>query len=569
MNDLDFEKSGGANRLINPLLDDEQQIYEVSNDRAHRAPSALARPPTDIDRASLSKNALSDDVDDESNSDTGSEKDSILAARLATVLKNVLCFDDVSGDWHLQQSGVWRPVSKKRAVKIISRSLYGALPHGFSMSKLNSMEAFLTIHLLLDGWQADKNLLPLKNGILNIQTKELVPYTHRHRLNWQLPYDYDSSAKIKVIKEWLSDATGNDAEAISIIRAFFRMALVGGDVQKFLELIGPGGTGKSTLIRLFESFIGKQNQATTDLKNLENNRFEVANIYGKKLVVINDSARYGGEVPTLKAITGGDPVRHEKKNQQQGESFIYAGVVVIAANEPIQSSDYTSGLIRRRMPVPFRRKITDEDKAKWASVGGIETAMKSELAGLLNWVLEMTDDEMRAAIGGINGGMTKAQREHLISTNKIAAWLDDNVVIDSQAITYIGVSTTKETDADIRQELINEKLYSNYERWCYESNAHPIAQNRFTDNLADVCEQIKIPVEKGRNKQGRFIKGLAIRRDWHTDKTPVTKADINDSALSNDKSALSVLYQTRASAEGALCVGKNLSVKKHDNKERF
>jgi putative DNA primase/helicase len=353
-----------------------------------------------------------------------------------------------------------------------------------------------------------------------------------------MDFDFDSKARIDVIHQWLHEATGNDPDVINIIRAFFKMALIGGDVQKFLELIGPGGTGKSTLIRLLIAFIGERNQVTTDLKNLEGNRFEVAALYGKRLVFINDSTRYGGEVSVLKNITGGDAVRNEKKNQQQGGSFVFDGVVVVTSNEPIQTSDYTSGLMRRRMPVNFDRKVTDEDKAKWASVGGIEAAMKKELPGLLNWVLEMTDDEVKAVIGGINGEMTRTQREHLVNTNKIAAWLDDNVVIDEDEITYIGVSTAKETDANMRQELIDEKLYSNYEKWCHEGNVHPIAQNRFTDNLIDVCGQIKITVEKGRNPKGRFIKGLVIRREWHTNKTPVTKVDITDNAPSNDKNAL-------------------------------
>jgi phage/plasmid-associated DNA primase len=51
----------------------------------------------------------------------------------------------------------------------------------------------------------------------------------------------------------------------------------------------------------------------TTLEQLEKNRFETAAIYGKKLLLITDSDKYGGEVSTLKAITGGDPIRFEKK----------------------------------------------------------------------------------------------------------------------------------------------------------------------------------------------------------------------------------------------------------------
>ena len=71
-------------------------------------------------------------------------------------------------------------------------------------------------------------------------------------------------------------------------------------------------------------------------------------------------------------------IRLEKKNQQQTGGFVYGGVVVVASNEAIQTADYTSGLIRRRMPVKFNRQTTDADKAKWAALGGIEAVMHKE-----------------------------------------------------------------------------------------------------------------------------------------------------------------------------------------------
>ena len=102
--------------------------------------------------------------------------------------------------------------------------------------------------------------------------------------------------------------------------------------NKLVVISGLSGSGKSTLIRLLIAFIGERNQVSTDLKNLEGNRFEAAALYGKRLALISDSSRYGGEVSVLKALTGGDPVRLEKKNQQQSGSFVFDGVVVVASN---------------------------------------------------------------------------------------------------------------------------------------------------------------------------------------------------------------------------------------------
>ncbi len=340
------------------------------------------------------------------------------------------------------------------------------------------------------------------------------------------------------------------------------MALVGGEVQKFLELIGAGGTGKSTLIRLLVAFIGEKNHASTDLKNLETNRFEAAALYGKKLALISDSSRYGGEVSVLKALTGGDPVRLEKKNVQQSGSFVFDGVVVIASNEAIQTADYTSGLGRRRMPVNFNSKVTDADKAKWSAVGGIEAAMHKELAGLLNWATSMQDSEVKRVIGGINGQMTQTQRDHLVETNKIAAWLDDNIVCDPGAIIVIGCSMKKKTDTSEINQARRDRLYANYELWCDDNAVHPVALNRFTANVLDVCGLMKIDaIKMNRTSTGVPLKGITIRNYTHsTYATPVTKKLLNDALLPMNDAPMT--HETIDSASSVAHDPINLSITK-------
>ncbi|MDD5580874.1 MAG: phage/plasmid primase, P4 family [Methylobacter sp.] len=354
------------------------------------------------------------------------------------------------------------------------------------------------------------------NGVLNIKTLCLEPYTPRNKFRWQLPYAFNYDDEINIIKTWLGDVTGQDNDMINIIRAFLKITLAGGEVQKFLEIIGPGSTGKSTLIRLVIMLVGESNHAATDLRNLEQNRFEAALLYGKRLAVISDSSRYGGEVSVLKALTGGDPLRLERKNQQQTGSFVFDGVVMIASNEAIQSTDYSSGLARRRMPVIFNKKVTNCDKEKWRGVGGIEKAMKDELPALLNWVLAMTDDELNAVIGGIDGNLTQSQRKHLCETNKLVAWIDENLILKEYSKVYCGKSPAALTnDGEIQFEA-DSKLYPNYHRWCKENGAQPIAVQRFSKNLEDMAGHLKFPVKSlNRDSTGKAFQGFAIRKDCH------------------------------------------------------
>ena len=95
--------------------------------------------------------------------------------------------------------------------------------------------------------------------------------------------------------------------------------------------------------------MGSENTFATELKHLEANRFELSNLRGKVLLMITDAERYSGPINALKAITGQDFVRMEEKFKAQRTEI--APVMVVAANEPIQSADYTSGLERRRLNV--------------------------------------------------------------------------------------------------------------------------------------------------------------------------------------------------------------------------
>lgn len=73
----------------------------------------------------------------------------------------------------------------------------------------------------------------------------------------------------------------------------------------------------------------------------------------------------------LKAMTGQDPLRLERKNQQQEGSFIYEGQTLMMSNERLATTDYTNGIERRRMTVELTKRITKEEWAKWSRRGGM------------------------------------------------------------------------------------------------------------------------------------------------------------------------------------------------------
>ncbi len=255
------------------------------------------------------------------------------------------------------------------------------------------------------------------------------------------------------------------------------------------------------------------------MKHLEANRFEVAGIYGKRLIVITDSDRYGGNVNVLKALTGCDTIRAERKFiQNNNPGFVYQGMVMVAGNEIIQSADYTSGLSRRRVTVPFNNRVAPENRRYLIGFDGSKTVgeFAPHLPGLLNWVLAMPDAEVDFYIqrhATACPSLAAFKAEAMLETNPIAEWVDACLVVEGRSQTYVGIAQ-KEKDKDIPNQFrkIDEWLYANYSEFAVATGSHPIATKRFSLLLDDLMfAQLDYPVALKRDIKGSYFDGLAIR----------------------------------------------------------
>lgn len=432
------------------------------------------------------------------------------AEKLAKRLKSKLIWDSTIGEWWIKQGHVWTRSPETTAADLIIRGLNEIRPKGFGQSFVTGVSFFLKTELRLKQWESARHLLPLANGVLDLKTRKCERYKASQNFNWQLPHKYNEKAQCPTIHTWLNTVTNENDALIKFLRAWMLAVLTGRyDLQKYLETIGPGGTGKSTFLQLCTHLVGEQNHVVTDLKNLEVNRFESANLYGKRLAQITDSHAYAGDVAILKAITGGDPLRNECKNRQAGQPFVYTGMVMIAANQPIQSSDYTSGLSRRRIPIEFTRRISDEERRKYDSPNGILDTMIPEIPGLLAWLLKADMNESIKLIQKPDDSVHKMRLEIELASNHIMQWMNEHLVT-------CPVGDESQIGKIPDDELFNydqQWLYPNYLKWCRENGRKPIGLGRFSSTVIDIAVSHDMPTEKRRKEKGRCLTTFRIRKD--------------------------------------------------------
>ncbi|MEB3362169.1 MAG: DUF5906 domain-containing protein, partial [Synechococcaceae cyanobacterium] len=207
---------------------------------------------------------------------------------------------------------------------------------------------------------AASGLVPFLNGCLRLSDGALVAHAPEHGHTWSLPYDYNPGARCPRIEAFIDDRLG-DADSVALFRGFGRSLLTGAWVKSFLEITGPGHTGKSVLANLLVALVGAENHAAMKLHRLEDasQRFETIKLRDKRLAVFSECQDYSGQLQNLKSITGGDSIAAEIKGGRHVD-FAFNGGVVLVGNGPIRASDPTGAVINRRRSLHVGKVVTTE-----------------------------------------------------------------------------------------------------------------------------------------------------------------------------------------------------------------
>lgn len=426
------------------------------------------------------------------------------------------------------------------------------LPKGYSMNLINDLFAQLKITLMFEDWHEGTDYLLFTNGILDVEDRKLLPFDREMYMTQRLPYEYDPSAECEEIVKWLKNTQDNDWGRVQVLRAWLRAVLLGcSDIQKFVEIVGPGKSGKSTYANLAHALVGDENATISSLEHLEKNRFETANLYKKKLLLFNDVERYGGSVSVLKALTGGDLLRNEQKFQADAQKpFKFCGLVMITANEPIQTTDPTSGLARRRLTIPFNNPFKGSAVEQHVLIdmdgkGNAYGKFAPLLPGLVNWVLDLSHNEMRELLMETPKKVAfyvGYQSEQVLKSNQLLDWMHHCVIFDINVASAVGFAKPAPQGSSGAYVNHDKWLYASYCEFCKYSNTNILGRSRFESLLMDACvHQLGLNVYRLKQSRGMRVVNVAVRGN-----DPRTKEYPSIVELGLNKDEYRAFYGTKA-----------------------
>lgn len=293
------------------------------------------------------------------------------------------------------ENGIWKNIPAATFSRNVA-DLFQRLRAPFSSGKIASVVETLKLIIPQQDTPA-RRLIGFRNGVLDTQTGLFSPHSKSHWLRTLCDVDFTPPVEGETLEthapnfwRWLDRAAGKNPQKRDVILAALFMVLANRyDWQLFLEVTGPGGSGKSILAEIATLLAGEDNATSADIDTLEDPR-KRASLIGFSLIRLPDQEKWSGDGAGLKAITGGDAVSVDPKYQNPYSTHIPA-VILAVNNNPMRFTDRSGGVSRRRVIIHFPEQIAPEERDPQ-----LRDKIARELAVIVRQLMQKFSDPMTA-----------------------------------------------------------------------------------------------------------------------------------------------------------------------------
>ncbi len=326
----------------------------------------------------------------------------------ADIIKEKNFFDSIKQDkiteiW-FYDDGIRKPNGESH-IKEKCREIFG---EAFTPQRANKVIAKIEADTFIEAEEFFKkeqeNIweIPTQNGILNIKTRELSPFTPEKYFFNKIKAHYDSDAKCPKVDKFLSDILSSD-ENIEVAYETIGHTLVKKYlVQAAVFLFGGGENGKGIFESLIRNFLGVENCSSLPLGQLVPDSFSCCELFGKLANLAGDISNTDfKDTGRFKELTSGTDLIAAKRKFQRDLFFINYAKFFNGFNEFPRVYDHSHGFWRRCviLEFPYRfvkeseyKSIKDKSNIKLADTEIIDKLItKEELSGLLNKCLDGLD----------------------------------------------------------------------------------------------------------------------------------------------------------------------------------
>ena len=337
------------------------------------------------------------------------------------------------------------------------------------------------------------NFIGFSNGVLDLDTMELMSFTPDMRIPNVIPHDWNPDAQSDVLDKTMRRIACGDPFIEHNLFEFIGLCMYRSCKYAYAAvLLGrkseTASNGKSTYIDLLRNIIGDDNYSVLDLNEL-GQRFQQGNMAGKLANLADDiSSEFarGNNLTVFKKVVAGTEIGTDVKNRA-GFKFVPYCTMVLSANKFPKLETPDDGVMRRLFPIRFNAHFTPDDPdfdpeigEKLKSEECLEAAIVRGIAGLKRVI-----KNKRPTPNAESESMANAIK---VENSSILQWIEDAEI----------------TRNDFLDNWTTKGAYESYTAWCHDSGIrNPYGKPQFG---VEVCSNFKLETYPTHDENRRGVR---------------------------------------------------------------
>lgn len=376
--------------------------------------------------------------------------------KFAQFLKSEYNIVRIDNQLHIYEDGIYKGGHGAIESKMIK--------HIPALNKAKRSEVIAYLELLCDDAEmSGAEYIAFRNGVYNINTGELVPFSPSLVILNKIDWNYNPAAyNADVDSMFTRLSCGDDAVKSLLCEAIGYTMYRRNELRKSFVLTGEKQNGKSTYLKLINYLLGRDNVTSLDLAEL-GQRFKPAELFGKLANIGDDIGDdFISNPAVFKKLVSGDPVNVERKGENPFDLKCYAKFL-FSANDIPRIKDKSGAVISRLVIIPFNARFTKDDPDfdpfiiyKLTTENAMEYLINVGLEGLKRVLAAYSFTESEKVV--------RALAEYEENNNPILLFL-------------------KEID---KSDILNRStrdVYSRYNLFCAENNFNPMSNVEFSKTI--------------------------------------------------------------------------------------
>jgi putative DNA primase/helicase len=407
-------------------------------------------------------------------------------AEILTQLKALYTFKTPTDlkDLYYYENGIYKPAESK--IENLLEQQLDAKAYTYLINEIiNHLQR--ASYVDRDEFNKYTGLIPVENGLLNLQTMQLEPFSKDKIFTYKLNVTYNPETQCPTWNQFLNQILPSEDQAL--LQEWLGYCILPAmPKHKIMWLYGTGRNGKGRVIATIEYIIGKQNCCYLELKEFDGeHRFATAQLYSKLINVSSEPSTIKDlQTPLLKKITGEDTLDAEVKNKQKRLSFKNIAKPFVMGNVFPKVKDQSVGFWDRVKIIKFPNEFIGKNQKDNIE----ETWLKNphEVSGIFNWMLIGLHRLLAQGDFTDSKNTQETITEFKRASDSIGAWIDTNCIFDVDAF------------------ITRKEAYENYKTYADDLDTSPESDTKFYAELRS-----KPKIKDHKTKVDRGFKGIKLK----------------------------------------------------------